>query len=82
MSPIIAPEAVAEHHYDPQNLSVVQYTYPITNRFLIEADGSRSQYWRDQKRQPEATRDVISVTDTGLNLRYGSRGDRSLPDPE
>ena len=74
VSPIIAPEAVAQHHYNPQNLSVLQYTYPITNQFLIEADASRSQYWRVQKRQPEATRDVISVTDTGLNLRYGARG--------
>ncbi len=78
VSPIIAPEAVAQHHYNPQNLSVVQYTYPITNQFLIEADGSRSQYWRVQKRQPEATRDVISVTDTGLNLRYGARGGTDL----
>jgi hypothetical protein len=78
VSPIIAPEAVAQHHYNPQNLSVVQYTYPITNQFLIEADGSRSQYWRVQKRQPEATRDVISITDTGLNLRYGARGGTDL----
>ena len=74
VSPIIAPEAVAQHHYNPQNLSVLQYTYPATNRLLFEADASRSQYWRVQKRQPEATRDIISVTDTGLNLRYGARG--------
>lgn len=73
-SPIIAPEAVAQHHYNPQNLAVLQYTYPVTNQLLIEVDASRSQYWRVQKRQPEAGRDVISVTDLGLNLRYGARG--------
>ena len=74
VNPVIAPEAVAQHRYNPQNLSIFQYTYPVTNRFLFEVDASRSQYWRVQKRQPEATHNVISVTDTGLNLRYGARG--------
>ncbi|MGH9254550.1 MAG: carboxypeptidase regulatory-like domain-containing protein [Vicinamibacterales bacterium] len=76
VNPVIAPEAVAGHHYNPQNLSVAQYTWPVTSQFLVEADASRSQYWRVQKRQPEveANRNIISVTDTGLNLRYGARG--------
>src|SRR5688572_2028030 len=59
VSPIYAPEVVAQHHYNPQNLTVLQYTYPITSRLLFEADASRSQYWRVQKRQPEVTRDTI-----------------------
>jgi hypothetical protein len=73
VSPIQAPEAVAGHHYNPQNLSVLNYTYPVTNRFLIEVDVSRNQYWRNQKRVPGVGVDVISVTDQGLNIEYGSR---------
>jgi hypothetical protein len=72
-TPIRAPEAVAEHHYNPQNLTVATYTYPVTNRILIEVDASRNQYWRNQKRVPGTTKDVISVRDLGLNLEYGSR---------
>jgi hypothetical protein len=68
-----APEAVAEHHYNPQSLFVGSYTYPATNRVLLEFDTSRSQYFRNQKRLPGVTHDVISVTDQGLNLEYGSR---------
>ncbi|MBI4486005.1 MAG: TonB-dependent receptor [Acidobacteria bacterium] len=80
ISPIFAPEAVAEHHYDgtgpgqlPQFLATAHYTYPVTNQFLIEADWSKSVYHRNQARIPGVGYDTISVTDTGLNLRYGSR---------
>jgi hypothetical protein len=73
VSPIFAPEAVAEHHYDPQFLSVLNYTYPVTSRLLVQVDGSMSSYHRNQKRVPDVGYDDISVTDTGLNLRYGSR---------
>jgi hypothetical protein len=73
VSPIFAPEATAEHHYNPQFLAVANYTYPVTNRLLIEADVSRSAYYRSQKRLPDVGYDVISVTDLGLNLKYGAR---------
>jgi len=80
VSPIFAPEAVAEHHYDgtgpgqkPQSLTTAHYTYPATNRLLFEADASVSVYHRNQARIPGVGYDTISVTDTGLNLRYGSR---------
>ena len=79
VSPIFAPEAVAEHHYngssqaEPQSLTTAHYTYPVTNRLLFEADSSKSVYHREQRRLPGAGYDAISVTDTGLNLRYGSR---------
>src|SRR5438876_3346400 len=72
VSPILATEAVAAHHYSPQNVSVVNYTYSVTNRLLFEADASTSQYWRVQKRQPGAE-SVIAILDQGLNLQYGSR---------
>ena len=80
VSPIFAPEAVAEHRYDgtgpgqkPQALVVGNYTYPATNRLLFEADWSVSTYHRNQARIPGTGYDTISITDTGLNLRYGSR---------
>jgi hypothetical protein len=73
ISPIFAPEAVAEHHYVPQYLATAHYTNPLTGRLLIEADYSKSRYNREQRRIPGVGFDAISVTDTGLNLRYGSR---------
>ncbi len=73
VSPIFAPEAVAEHRYVPQYLGTAHYSAPLTNRLLIEADYSKSRYNREQRRIPGVGRDTISVTDTGLNLRYGAR---------
>src|SRR5258705_6271670 len=78
-SPIFAPEAVAEHRYNPQYLVTGHYTNPLTGRFLIEADFSKSRYNREQRRIPGTGYDAISVTDTGLNLRYGSPGKLHLP---
>src|SRR5206468_1972480 len=55
VSPTVAPEAAAEHHYNPQYLSLVQYTYPVTNRLLIEAYLSRNSYHRSQQRETTAS---------------------------
>ena len=73
VSPIFAPEAVAEHHYVPQYLGTAHYTNTLSGRLLVEADYSTSRYNREQRRVEGVGRDAISVTDTGLNLRYGSR---------
>jgi hypothetical protein len=73
VGPLFAPEATAEHHYDPQFLSIATYTYPVTSRLLVEVDASMSSYHRNQKRQPEVGYNDIAVNDLGLNLRYGSR---------
>jgi hypothetical protein len=68
-----APEAAAEHHYDPQYLSVLTYTNPVTNKLLIEVNGSMNSYQRNQKRLPETGVNDIAVVDQALNLEYGSR---------
>ena len=34
------PESAGEHHYNPQYLPSASWTYPATNRILIEAGGS------------------------------------------
>jgi hypothetical protein len=73
VSPVFAPEATAAHHYSPQNLAVVNYTYTASSHLLFEANVGTSQYWRVQQRQPEVSDNDISVTDLGLNLTYGSR---------
>ena len=73
VSPLFAPEATAEHRYNPQFLATAHYTFPATNRLLFEADAMRTSYHRVQKRLPGVGYDVISVTDLGLNLRYGAR---------
>ena len=72
-STLAAPEATAEHHYDPQFLTIATYTYPITNRILFEVDSAMNSYHRNQKRLPEVGPNDIAITDLGLNLRYGSR---------
>ena len=77
-NPFRSPEAAGEHHYNPQFMSILNYTYPVTNRLLIQADGMRQAYHRHQKRQyggtdARVTIDDIAVTDLGLNLNYGSR---------
>ena len=73
VSPLFAPEATAEHHYNPQFLTTLHYTYPATNQLLFEADAMMNGYHRVQKRLPGVGHDTISVTDLGLNLRYGAR---------
>ncbi|PYR05935.1 MAG: hypothetical protein DMG00_20385 [Acidobacteria bacterium] len=73
VSPLFAPEAVAEHHYDPQFLSTAIYTYPVTDRLLVEASAAMNSYHRNQKRMPGVGNDDIAINDVGLNLRYGSR---------
>ena len=80
-NPSIGPEAAGEHHYNPQFHSIMNYTYPVTNRVLVEVSAMRQAYHRNQTRQqgPEHNTDAltgfdpISVTDTGLNLMYNSR---------
>ena len=77
-----APEAAAEHHYDPQYMPVLTYTYTATNKLLVEVNASMNSYQRSQKRLPETGVDAVSVVDQALNLEYGSRriGYQILPD--
>ena len=86
-APFLSPEAAGEHHYNPQFMSILNYTYPVTSRLLIQADAMRQAYHRNQKRQfggtdARVTTDDIAVTDLGLNLNYGSRasGYQIFPD--
>jgi hypothetical protein len=78
---LLAPEATGAHHYDPNYLSAGTWSFPATNRLLFEAAVAYRKYNNFQKRQPEATPDVISVTDQALNLTYGARSTSYRPQP-
>src|SRR5438067_2002753 len=69
-----APEAAAEHHYDPQYMPVLTYTYPVTNKFLVEVNASMNSYQRSQKRLPETGVDAQDQwTARKLTLNMGLR---------
>jgi hypothetical protein len=80
-SAIRAPEAAGAHSYNPQGVTSASWTSPMTSRLLFEAAWVRNFYHRNQKRLPEVGPDVIPITDTGLNLIYGSRpwGSAAVP---
>ena len=77
-APFLSPEAAGEHHYNPQFMSILNYSYPVTTRLLFQVDAMRQAYHRTQKGQnggtdARVTTADLAVTDLGLNLNYGSR---------
>ncbi len=68
-----APEAVGAHVYGPDSMPLVTYTYAASNRLLVEAGASANIFYNNTKRMPGVGADVIQVTDTLRNYRYGSR---------
>jgi hypothetical protein len=73
------PEAAGPHHYNPNYLPSATWTYPATNRILIEAGGSANVINQHDTREPGVSRTDIQVTDQGLNLVYGNVATRTLP---
>jgi hypothetical protein len=67
-----APESRAPHVYNPQYLPVVSWTFPATNRLLIESAASVQILNEDSRRQEYVSVNDIRVTDQGLNIVYGS----------
>ena len=78
---LLAPEATGAHHYNPNFLSIATWTYPATNRLLIEAAGQVRKYNNHQKRQPDLSTDIISVRELSTNIQYGSRASSYRPQP-
>jgi len=70
---LAAPEATAEHHYNPNTFPSVNWTFPATNRLLFEASASMQAFHNTTKREPGADPDVIQVTELANNFRWGSR---------
>jgi hypothetical protein len=78
---LLAPEATGAHHYDPNYLSAATWTYPVTNRLLLEAAGQVRKYNNHQKRQPDLSTDIISVRELSTNIQYGARASSYRPQP-
>lgn len=71
-APTAAPEATGQHHYKPNFAPFVGWTFPASDRWLIEAGASLKVY--DNTTSPiEGARGVLQVTELATNYRYGSR---------
>ncbi|MBI2186039.1 MAG: TonB-dependent receptor [Acidobacteria bacterium] len=68
------PEAVGAHNYKVNYLPLVSWTYPATNRLLIEAGASANVFDNNTLRtDPSVGLDTIAITELSGNFRYGSR---------
>jgi hypothetical protein len=68
------PEAVGAHNYKTNYLPLVAWTYPATNRLLIEAGASANVFNNNTLRtDPSIGSDTIAITELSGNFRYGSR---------
>jgi len=68
------PEAVGAHNYKVNYLPLVTWTYPATNRLLIEAGASANVFDNNTLRtDPSVGLDTIAITELSGNFRYGSR---------
>jgi hypothetical protein len=68
------PEAVGGHNYLVNYLPLVSWTYPASNRLLIEAGASANVFDNHTKRtDPSVAYDTIAITELSNNFRYGSR---------
>ena len=68
------PEAVGAHNYKVNYLPLVSWTYPATNRLLIEAGASANVFDNNTLRTDSSVGlDTIAITELSGNFRYGSR---------
>lgn len=68
------PEAVGAHNYKVNYLPLVTWTYPATNRLLIEAGASANVFNNNTLRTDDSVGlDTIAITELSGNFRYGSR---------
>ncbi len=67
-----APEALGDHLYDPNYLPLVSWSYPATNRLLVEAGASANIMNINTKREPETGPNDIAITELSSNTVYGS----------
>ena len=79
------PESRGLHVYNPQYLPLVSWSYPVTNKLLLEAGFSENVLDEDSRRQDDLKRDGtlvgrndIRVTDLALNVVYGSDANNNI----
>ena len=72
-APKPAPEALDDHHYNPNYLPLVSWSYPATNRLLFEAGASAIIMTINTQRLPETGPTNLAITDLATNSTWGSR---------
>ena len=67
-----APEAFFSYKLKPAGLYQVTWSDPITNKLLLEAGAGRADGSWPIYRQPEVTRDDVSIVEQSTGMRYNS----------
>jgi hypothetical protein len=67
-----APEAFFSYRLKPAGLYQVTWNAPVTNKLLFEAGVGRADGSWPQYRQPEVTKDDISIVEQSTGMRYNS----------
>ena len=68
------PEAVGAHNYKVNYLPLVTWTFPATNKLLIEGGASGNVFDNNTLRtDPSVGLDTIAIFEQSTNFRYGSR---------
>ncbi len=67
-----APESRGLHVYNPQYVPIVSWSFPATNKLLLEAGASANILNEDSRPQAEVGLNDLRIQDLALNLSYGS----------
>ena len=67
-----APEAFFSYKLKPAGLYQVTWSAPMTNKLLFEAGAGRADGSWPIYRQPEVTRDDVSIVEQSTGMRYNS----------
>ena len=67
-----APEAFFSYNLKPAGLYQVTWNSPVTNKLLLEAGVGRADGSWPIYRQPEVTRDDVSIVEQSTGMRYNS----------
>jgi hypothetical protein len=67
-----APEAFFSYNLKPAGLYQVTWNSPLTNKLLLEAGVGRADGSWPIYRQPEVTRDDVSIVEQSTGMRYNS----------
>jgi len=69
---LLAPEAVAQRLYGPTGVGQVTWTYPASNRVLIEAGNTVTLYFSETGRAPGVTPYDIAIVEQSTGYQYGA----------
>ena len=75
LGPTTPPAATRKYNYNPNYIAQASWTYPVTNRLLVEAGATRVLIDYSNEQQAYVDREVVAARDlaTGVNFRAPSR---------